>query len=135
MLVQLLEIDGTLDQLCQDGAVGQVRRVAAQVLEIREGHVVLHVLPPFRAAVGELVGMKADDLQRVLALRRARGISDGRADYEQRRLVDRNGTASDVPADAQEPSGTWPDRAAGIRRILLPGHRAHAALARENTAP
>src|SRR5919197_2548897 len=102
VLVQRLEVDGTLHERRFDLGVRQVRGVATDVLEVRLGHVVLDLLPALGAAVGELVRVEADDLERVTARWRALGIGHGRADDEQWRVVDRERAAADVPADAQQ---------------------------------
>src|SRR5919204_137817 len=90
---------GSSAERCEQRVVGQVRGVAAQVLEICARHLLLDVVP---VSVGELVRMEADDLERVLSLRCALGIGDRRAHDEQRWIVGRDHAATHVVADAQQ---------------------------------
>ena len=72
-------------------------------MEIRARDLVLDLFPALVAAIRELVGVEADHLQGVLAVRRTRRIGNSRADDEQRRVVERERPAAHVPADAQQP--------------------------------
>src|SRR5919198_2714006 len=102
VLVQRLEVDRALDERREDRLVGQVRRVAAQLLQVRARDVVLDVLPPLRPADRERVRMEADDLERVAPVGRARSVGHCRADDEQRRILEGERPAADVPSHPEE---------------------------------
>ncbi len=126
--IHALEIERALDHAGEDLVIGQIRREPAQIVQMRQRNLVLDgvPVPPF----GEVVGLEADDLQRVAPLRRARGIGHGRTDREQGRVLDIHGTAGKIVAHAQRPGrlGQDPgcdgrDRAARDRALRRLGGR------------
>src|SRR6266540_6643482 len=74
--VQPLQVHRALHQGGENRVVGQVRGIPAHVLEAGARHLVGHLVPALPAAVGKAPGMEADDLERVLALRRASGVGN-----------------------------------------------------------
>ncbi len=100
--VHPLQVGGlltTVARIVSSVMFGAKRR---ELLEVPPCDVLLDVLPALRAAVCELVGVKADHFQRVPPLGGARRVGDAAADDEQRRIVVGEQPAADSEPDTEQ---------------------------------